>query len=526
MSSEVPITSQDHTPAPGASVLPLATPSENPVPAAAAASSADKGKGKAKANEGDAKGKGKAKGKDGDEKSKGAKRALLKTPKGTTDYSPEEMAIREKVFQTVIRCFKKHGAVTIETPVFELKEILTGKYGEDSKLIYDLADQGGEECALRYDLTVPFARYVAANRVLSIKRYHIARVYRRDNPVMTKGRFREFYQCDFDVAGEYDLMLPDSECIKMMVEILDELQVGDYRIKLNHRKLLDGLFAIVGVPEDKFRAISSAVDKLDKSPWDEVRTEMVEVKGLDPAVADRIKTFVDIKGKPMETLAYLKKQGTCTGNADATRALDELEVLFRYLECLGALHRVELDLSLARGLDYYTGIIYEAVIVSGIERLGSIAAGGRYDKLVGMYGNKDIPAVGFSVGIERVFAILYEEAKKKGAIRENDSEVFVTTVDKGLVLDRLKLVGELWAAGIKAEHLYKENPRIDAQLKYADNFKIPLAIIVGKRELEEGTVTLKNLSAGESDPNKQVSVKRADLVDTIIAKLKEMGLRK
>jgi len=177
------------------------------------------------------------------------------------------MAIREKVFKEIGDCFKRHGAVTIETPIFELKETLTGKYGEDSKLIYDLQDQGGELCSLRYDLTVPFARYVAMNRVKQIKRYQIGRVYRRDNPIMTKGRYREFYQCDFDIAGEYDLMVPDSEALRLMVEILTQLQVGSFTIKLNHRKLLDGVFAISGVPEEKFRPISSAVDKLDKTPW-------------------------------------------------------------------------------------------------------------------------------------------------------------------------------------------------------------------------------------------------------------------
>jgi len=343
--------------------------------------------------------------------------------------------------------------------------------------------------------------------------------------VMTKGRFREFYQCDFDVAGEYDLMLPDSECVKMMVEILDEVQVGDYRIKINHRRLLDGLFAICGVPEKLFRAISSAVDKLDKSPWEEVRAEMIDVKGLDPVVADKIKQFVDIKGAPVETLARIKDSGLCNGNVDATTALEEMDVLFKYLACFKVLHRIEFDLSLARGLDYYTGIIYEAVMVSGIERLGSIAAGGRYDKLVGMYGNRDIPAVGFSVGIERVFTILYEEAKKRGTIRENETEVFIATTDKGLVLERLTLCSQLWDAGIKVEHLYKENPRMDNQLKYADNYKIPLAVILGKRELEAGTVQLKNLYAPEGAADKQVTVNRAELPAAIISKLRELGLR-
>jgi histidyl-tRNA synthetase len=160
-------------------------------------------------------------------------RIELKTPKGTTDYGPFEMAIREKVFNIITEVYKRHGAVTIDTPVFELKEVLSGKYGEDSKLIYDLKDQGGELCSLRYDLTVPFARFIAMNKdYKQIKRYHIAKVYRRDNPAMTKGRFREFYQCDYDIAGEYDPMIPDAECLRVMVEVLSEVDIGKFKIKV------------------------------------------------------------------------------------------------------------------------------------------------------------------------------------------------------------------------------------------------------------------------------------------------------
>lgn len=157
---------------------------------------------------------------------------VLKTPKGTRDYSPRQMAVREKVFDVIIRCFKRHGAEVIDTPVFELKETLTGKYGEDSKLIYDLKDQGGELLSLRYDLTVPFARYLAMNKLTNIKRYHIAKVYRRDNPAMTRGRYREFYQCDFDIAGQFDPMIPDAECLKIMCEILSSLQIGVFSSRL------------------------------------------------------------------------------------------------------------------------------------------------------------------------------------------------------------------------------------------------------------------------------------------------------
>ncbi|KAJ1670746.1 Cytoplasmic and mitochondrial histidine tRNA synthetase, partial [Spiromyces aspiralis] len=206
------------------------------------------------------------------------------------------MAVREEIFSTITKVFKKHGAVALDTPVFELKDILTGKYGEDSKLIYDLKDQGGEECSLRYDLTVPFARYLAMNGVSKMKRYHIAKVYRRDQPAMTKGRMREFYQCDYDIAGTYERMIPDTEIVVTLVDALTRLDIGPFVIKINHRKVLDGMFEVCGVPEDKIRTISSAVDKLDKLPWQDVYVEMTEEKGLDPEVASRIGEYVKHRG--------------------------------------------------------------------------------------------------------------------------------------------------------------------------------------------------------------------------------------
>lgn len=205
----------------------------------------------------------------------------LKVPKGTRDCTfcfhcaqmilltiqgtGEDAALRDHLFQTVTEVFKRHGATTLDTPVFELKEILSGKYGEDSKLIYDLQDQGGELCSLRYDLTVPLARWLAMNpSVQNFKRYQIAKVYRRDQPAMTKGRMREFYQCDFDIAGSYDAMIPDAEVLKIATDVFEALKWDSYTIKINHRKILDGMFKAAGVKEELIRPISSAVDKLDK----------------------------------------------------------------------------------------------------------------------------------------------------------------------------------------------------------------------------------------------------------------------
>ncbi|KAJ3329521.1 Cytoplasmic and mitochondrial histidine tRNA synthetase, partial [Kappamyces sp. JEL0680] len=208
---------------------------------------------------------------------------------------------------------------------------------------------------------VPFARFVAMNKDMqNIKRYQIAKVYRRDNPSINKGRMREFYQCDFDIAGTYESMIPDAEVLRVTTEILSSLPIGDFVIKINHRKLLDGMFQVCGVPDDKIRTISSAVDKLDKMPWSDVKKEMVDEKGLDPDVADRIGEYVKLNGG-QELVDTLLADATLVSNATALVGVQEMQTLFGYLEIFGVLPRISFDLSLARGLDYYTGVIYEAV---------------------------------------------------------------------------------------------------------------------------------------------------------------------
>uniref|UniRef100_A0A672RA17 histidine--tRNA ligase n=1 Tax=Sinocyclocheilus grahami TaxID=75366 RepID=A0A672RA17_SINGR len=349
---------------------------------------------------------------------------VLKTAKGTRDYNPKQMAIREKVFNIIISCFKRHGAETIDTPVFELKETLTGKYGEDSKLIYDLKDQGGELLSLRYDLTVPFARYLAMNKITNIKRYHIAKVYRRDNPAMTRGRYREFYQCDFDIAGQYDAMIPDAECLKIVYEILNELDLGDFHIKVNDRRILDGMFAVCGVPGEKFRTICSTVDKLDKMAWEDVKKEMVNEK------------------------APAEQNGA-----------DEAGV-----------------------------------------SVGSVAGGGRYDGLVGMFDPKGrkVPCVGVSIGIERIFSIMEQKAETSSEkVRTTETQVLVASAQKNLLEERLKLTSELWNAGIKVEVLYKKNPKLLSQLQHCEETGIPLVAILGEQELKDGVVKLRNVASRE-----------------------------
>jgi len=478
---------------------------------------------------------------------------LLKTAKGTRDFHPTQMAVREKVFKNITDIFQLHGAVTIDTPVFERKEILTSKYGEDSKLIYDLQDQLGELLSLRYDLTVPFARHLAMNRITNIKRYQIGKVYRRDQPCPARGRFREFYQCDYDIAGTYDPMLPDSECIKIMSEILASMDVGEYQIKLNHRQLLDGMFEVCGVPVDQIRCVSSSIDKLDKMSWSDVKKELISEKGLTEEIADRIGEYAKLNGG-QDLIATLKKDENLMKNKNATAALDDLELLFKYCSLFDLNDKILFDLSLARGLDYYTGLIYEAVLKGPIvdmiaehQRLaleaqaktnkskkgkcgdddedgdvatsggvGTVAAGGRYDTLVNMFDKKaKVPCVGLSIGVERLFAVMEAKLKMDNVkIRATSTQVYIVTPQKGLVEERLKLCQILWAAGIKTEHSYKANPKTLHQLQYCEENQIPFSVIIGEDEVKNGTVKLREISTRAEE-----TVQRDAIVNELKKKL-------
>ena len=445
---------------------------------------------------------------------KGDLKAKVKVVKGARDFLPFQMAIRDKAFKIISDVFKKHGAVEIDTPVFELKETLMGKYGEDSKLIYDLNDQGGELLSLRYDLTVPFARFMAVHNIPSIKRYHIGKVYRRDNPQMSRGRYREFYQCDFDIAGpNYGKMIPEADVIKVVVEILTQLPVGGFNIKLNHRLLLDAIVNISGIKEDFYRTVCSSVDKLDKEEWETVKKELIE-KGITEEQSEKLWTFVQLKDKPKVLLEKLKTNNELISNTKGKEALDEMGILFDYLEIMGIDKYCTFDLSLARGLDYYTGLIYETVLTD-TDKVGSISGGGRYDNLVGMFSGKQIPAVGVSIGIERIFNILEEKYKDSSDIRSVETEVFVAVIGKNLTKERLKVLNELWDNGIKAEILYNENPRMDKQMDYVVNNKIPFMIFIGENELKENKIKIKCMANSN-----EIMVEREKLIEEI-KKLKE-----
>ncbi|NXL49355.1 SYHC protein, partial [Podilymbus podiceps] len=425
---------------------------------------------------------------------------------GTRDHPPAHVALRDRLLTAVVACFKRHGAAAIDTPVLELRETLTGKYGEDSKLIYELQDQGGELLALRYDLTVPFARYLAMNRITNMKRYHVAKVYRRDSPATTRGRYREFYQCDFDIAGQFDPMIPDAECLKIVHEILSDLQLGDFLIKVNDRRILNGMFAVCGIPECKFIAACSTMDKLDKMPWEEVRSEMVGEKGLSPEAADRIGEYVQLHGG-LDLVEQLLQDPKLSQNKLAKEGLGDMKLLFEYLTLFGITGKISFDLSLARGLDYYTGVIFEAVLLQQendrVEEpvsVGSVAGGGRYDGLVGMFDPKGrkVPCVGVSIGIERIFSILEQRVKASGEkVQTTETQVLVATPQKHFLAARLKLISELWDAGIKAEMFYKKDPKLLKQLQYCEDMGIPLAAIIGEQELTDRVVKLRDVATRE-----------------------------
>ncbi|CAH0025352.1 unnamed protein product [Clonostachys rhizophaga] len=428
--------------------------------------------------------------------------AQLKTPKGTRDWVGQDLLLRDYIFQTITDVLKRHGGIPLDTPVFELRDILSEKYGEDSRLIYNLEDQGGELCSLRYDLTVPFARWLAMHsNVKQIKRYQIAKVYRHDQPAIARGRYREFYQCDFDIAGIYDPMIPDAEILCIISEVFEAFNL-DMTIKLNHRRILDGLFTAAGVPEDKIRPVSSSVDKLDKLPWAEVKQEMVETKSIPDDVADRIGKYVMRNGSLREMIDTLRADESLSDQKDIKVGVDDMELLLSYLEAMGVADKVSFDLSLARGLDYYSGLIFE-VIPKASTQVGSIAAGGRYDGLVSMYGKQPVPCVGISFGVDRIFTLLAAQRKKSTSELEHETDVFIMTFGSkesgGYILERMKIARELWAAGIRAEFSAKVKPRVQAQFNASSRAR--LTVILGQEEMENGQVRLR--SALESDKDQK-----------------------
>ncbi|KAK0185165.1 hypothetical protein F5146DRAFT_1071660 [Armillaria mellea] len=438
---------------------------------------------------------------DSAEGEKKKERILLKTPKGTRDYGPSEMFCRLHIERIVKDAFALFGGSCLDTPVFERKDVLTGKYGEDSKV--------GEQLALRYDHTCGQGKV-----------WQVGKVYRRDQPVMSKGRMREFMQADFDISGTFDPMIPDAEIVSLMCTILNNLELGEYTIKMNHRKILDGIFTVCGVPEDKIRTISSAVDKLDKLSWVEVKKEMTEEKDLDPGVADKIGEYVKHKGGP-ELLDILTSDATLMANKSAKEGVEDMALLFTFLKAYQVLDKISFDLSLARGLDYYTGLIYEAIVDESQLGVGSIAAGGRYDNLVGQFASAaasesksskksaaSTPCIGVSIGMDRIFALLWPKWVGQGG-RCKDTMVYVMAAGDGLLEERMELARDLRAAGIKTDFLAKKKPKLPVQFAAGEKDEVPFAVILGGDELKAGLVTVKE-QRWEFKDGVKVKVESAD----------------
>ena len=432
-------------------------------------------------------------------------------PKGTRDFSPIEMAKRNYIFNTIRSVFANYGFKQIETPSMENLSTLMGKYGEEGdKLLFKVLNSGDwaaklsdeellaknsikltnkvSEKGLRYDLTVPFARYVVQHRdeiTFPFKRFQIQPVWRADRP--QKGRYREFFQCDADVVGS-DSLVYEAEMIEMIDQAFQKFGI-DVVIKLNNRKVLAGIAEWIG-EADRIIDITVAIDKMDKIGLDKVNEEMME-KGIPAEAVEKLKPILLLEGTNDEKVAKLRD--VLAESATAQKGLDELEEVLRYVGESDVKCGVELDLTLARGLNYYTGAILE-VKALGVE-MGSISGGGRYDNLTGIFGLPGVSGVGFSFGADRIYDVLTMLDKFPKEATAGTRVIFLAFDQKGLDYCR-PLVREVRRAGIAAE-IYPEIAKMKKQMTYADNNQIPYVAIVGDSEIEAGKVMLKNMASGE-----------------------------
>lgn len=429
--------------------------------------------------------------------------ATLRTPKGTTDYNQKSSLVLENIMTISTDIFKKHGALPIRTPVFELKSILLNKYGDDSKLIFDLKEQGGDICSLRYDLTVPFARYLAQNGIQKIKRYQSGEVFRRDQPAITKGRYREFLQCDFDIAGSYGEMLADAEVIKIAAECLKGFEIGKFQIKINHRQILGGILTLAGINTEFHNTVCSTIDKIDKMRIEDIRAEL-KTKGCDDEGIKTIETYIKTRGTIFEVETL--KDDPLYHVPAGKKGIDDLILLNEYLKCFCINDCVSFDLSLARGTDYYTGIIFEGCYEA--HSIGAVIGGGRYDNLVDDFvkdnGGKGmkVPCVGFSVGVMRIYTILNS--------KENNDMcnvlVYVGSSGGCFLRERLCITNLLWDNGISAETYFSDNLNFRKQASLCQKNGIKVFIIIGEKEIEGKMVQVCDNESGKREfiPNDEL----------------------
>lgn len=425
-------------------------------------------------------------------------------PKGTRDFGQREMAARNYIFDTVRSVFRTYGYSQIETPAMENLSTLLGKYGEEGdKLLFRILNSGDAfsgvdfdkpltpqvcEKGLRYDLTVPFARYVVQHRdelSFPFKRFQIQPVWRADRP--QKGRYREFYQCDVDAIGSKS-QLCELELVQIVDKVFEKLDVR-VLLKINNRKVLTGLSEICGFP-DKVVDITVAIDKLDKTGLDAVKEELLG-KGLAQAAVDMLEPVLTLSGTTAEKIAVMRSM---MGSSETgLKGLDELEELFGYIDAAGIKTPVELDLSLARGLNYYTGAIFEVKAIDW--QIGSICGGGRYDNLTGIFGLPDMSGVGISFGADRIYDVLCGLDKFPEGLRSSTTVLFANMGAEELRYI-LPVASALRAEGVAAE-IYPDSAKLKKQFDYADRKFIPFLSINGGSEAEAAVVNIKNLSSGE-----------------------------
>ena len=435
-------------------------------------------------------------------------------PKGTRDFSPAEVAKRNYIINTIRKQFELFGFRPIETPSFENLETLLGKYGDEGdRLIFkilnsgdyltkvdpDLYDQRDSkkltshiaQKALRYDLTVPFARYVVMHQNeidFPFKRYQIQPVWRADRP--QKGRFREFYQCDADVVGNYSL-LQEVELAMLYDTVFNELGFRTVKIKLNHRKILSGMAQLIGAG-DQITDFTTALDKLDKIGEEGVVNEL-KGKGFSDEMLGKAKSFFALSGSNEQILDQL--QQLMAGSDDGEEGLKDLNYLLRSLKDTGVqVAEIQIDVTLARGLNYYTGVIFEVEAPAEVQ-IGSIGGGGRYDDLTGIFGLKNISGVGISFGLDRIYLVM-EELGLFPEMLTKELDILCLNFGEVEAMATMKLVRQLREAGLRTD-LYPSTAKIQKQMKYANNRAVSYVISIGENELATGQFTVKNMESGE-----------------------------
>ncbi len=423
----------------------------------------------------------------------GDKRIDPRTLKGFRDYLPEAMIPRERLIETARRVYRSYGFSPIDTPALEYLEILTGKGSEETdKQLYKFEDHGGRSVGMRFDLTVPFARFAAQHigeLGTPFKRYHIATVWRGENT--QRGRYREFMQCDFDTIGTHSIVA-DIETALVIHDLMRAIGFEDFTIRVNNRMVLSGLLERLGL-SDRATAVLRALDKLGKVGSEKVAVEMEATAGATPQQAAEVLRMAGLSGSNAEVLAALEP--LVAGSEKGQEGVARLADLLKAATAAGVAEaRIRLDVSIARGLDYYTGTIFETFL-DRLPTIGSVCSGGRYDNLAALYTNQELPGIGASLGLDRLLAAMEELGlvPKVGTT----AQVFIPYFAAERLHDYLRLAAQLRAAGIGVE-VYPDAKRLGQQLKYADRRGFRVALIAGEDELAAGQCQVKDLQAGTS----------------------------